>query len=51
MSELDDERRIDFLKNIKETQIIITCTQKLSIKNIEMSQYEVKEGKVFKKDS
>ena len=33
MSELDKERRENFLEDIKDTQIIITCTDELDIKN------------------
>ena len=33
MSELDEKRREHFLKNIKNTQIIITCTEKFDIEN------------------
>ena len=33
MSELDKERRENFLEDVKDTQIIITCTDKLDLKN------------------
>ncbi len=33
MSELDKVRRENFLEDVKDTQIIITCTDKLEIKN------------------
>lgn len=33
MSELDKERRENFLEDVKDTQIIITCTDKLEIIN------------------
>ena len=33
MSELDKERRENFLEDVKDTQIIITCTDKLELKN------------------
>jgi len=33
MSELDKNRRENFLKNIKENQVIITCTDKIKIGN------------------
>ena len=48
MSELDENRRKQFLKNIKNTQIIITCTEKFNIENNNFLIYNVKEGKVFK---
>ncbi len=31
MSELDEFRRMNFLENIEDTQVIITCTQKIEI--------------------
>ncbi len=31
MSELDEKRRTSFLENIKDTQVIITCTDKMQI--------------------
>ena len=48
MSELDEKRKNNFLKNMKNMQIIITCTEKINIKNIKMKQYNVKEGNVLK---
>lgn len=33
MSELDKERREKFLEDVKETQVIITCTDKLELNN------------------
>ena len=50
MSELDEERRLNFLKNIENTQIIITCTDDINIEGVEINKYEVKEGKVFEKN-
>ena len=47
MSELDESRRKHFLKNIKDTQIIITCTEKFDIENKNVLIYNVKDGKVF----
>ena len=49
MSELDNQRRKNFLKNIKDTQIIITCTEDIPIENLKINRYEVNEGKVFSK--
>ena len=47
MSELDKERRNNFLKKIKNTQVIITCTEKLDIEIKNNLVYNVKSGKVF----
>ena len=43
MSELDNKRINNFLQNIKDTQVIITCTEKLN--------FEGKENKYFKVES
>ena len=48
MSELDSQRRMNFLKNIKDTQIIITCTDDIEIENVNISKYQVKEGNIIK---
>ena len=50
MSELDEERRLNFLKNIENTQIIITCTDDINIENVEINKYEVKEGSIYEKN-
>ena len=47
MSELDKKRKNNFFNSIKEMQVIITCTEKIQIENIEMKQYKVKEGNVL----
>ena len=44
MSELDEKRRKNFLKNIRNTQIIITCTDKIEL---EENIYEIKNGKII----
>ncbi len=36
MSELDEKRRRSFLEKINDTQVIITCTDKMEIKNSKM---------------
>ena len=46
MSELDEKRRKSFLENIKNTQVIITCTDKIDIENLEYKIFNVKNGKV-----
>lgn len=50
MSELDENRRKQLLKNIENTQIIITCTEKFDIENNNFLIYNVKDGKVFKEN-
>ena len=50
MSELDENRRKNFLKNIKYTQIIITCTEKFNIENKKVLIYNVANGKIFKEE-
>ena len=50
MSELDNKRRENFLKNIKDTQIIITCTDDIIIKNININKYKVEEGRIYEKN-
>ena len=50
MSELDSERRLNFLKNIENTQIIITCTDDINIENININKHKVEEGKVIQKN-
>ena len=47
MSELDEKRRSNFLKNIGETQVIITCTDKINLENLNFNMYNVKSAKVI----
>lgn len=47
MSELDSKRRKNFIENIKNTQIIITCTEKLALENLNSFSYNVKSGKIY----
>ena len=47
MSELDEKRKNHFLEKIKDTQVIITCTDKINIENKKILIYNVKEGKVI----
>lgn len=44
MSELDEKRRTSFLENIKDTQVIITCTDKMEISDGQV--FYVKSGEV-----
>ena len=46
MSELDKIRRQNFLEDVKDTQIIITCTDKLELKNKNKKIFFVENGKV-----
>lgn len=48
MSELDNKRRTNFLKNISNTQILITCTEKFTIQNKMCITYNVNKGIVKK---
>ena len=47
MSELDSKRRKNFLDNIKNIQVIITCTEKLALENLEYFSYNVIDGNVI----
>ena len=46
MSELDIERRKNFLNNIKNTQVILTGTEKIDLPNLEYNLYNVKKGEI-----
>ena len=46
MSELDDKRIHKFLENIKQNQVIITCTDKIKLENTESNFYKVENGKI-----
>lgn len=48
MSELDEKRRRHFLEKIEDTQVIITCTDKIKLENKNILIYNVKDGKIFK---
>ena len=45
MSELDSKRRNNFLKYIEDTQVIITCTDKINNDNINKLYY-VEDGTI-----
>ena len=47
MSELDKERRESFLEDVKDTQIIITCTDKLELENECKKYFYIENGKVI----
>lgn len=44
MSELDSKRRNNFLKNIKDVQVIITCTDEIKENNISKKVFYVNNG-------
>ncbi len=46
MSELDDKRRKNFLDNIKDIQVIITCTEKITLENLKYFSYNVIDGNI-----
>ena len=48
MSELDENRRRNFLNNIKNTQVILTGTEKIDLPNLEYNLFNVKKGIIFK---
>ena len=50
MSELDNNRRKNLLKYMKDAQVIITCTEKLNIDSLNYLEYKVDNGKIFDKD-
>ena len=49
MSELDIKRRKNFLNNINNTQVIITCAEKIEFlkENVDYCLYQVKEGEII----
>jgi len=48
MSELDKERRINLLKEIKNAQIIITCTDNFNIENVRINKFFINNGEIQK---
>lgn len=49
MSELDEKRIKSFLEKIENTQVIITCTEKIEVENKKILIYNVEEG-IIKKE-
>lgn len=47
MSELDEQRKKNFLENIRNAQVIITCTEKIDIENLDFISYNIREGKIY----
>ncbi len=46
MSELDEVRRKNFLNNIKNTQVILTCTEKIDLPEVEYNLYNIRKGEI-----
>ena len=51
MSELDKKRVSGFIKNIKNNQVLITCTDKIRLDNMVYNLYEVRNAKIYKIDN
>ena len=47
MSELDEKRKKSFLENIKDMQVIITCTEKIGVEKLNYFSYNVSSGKII----
>lgn len=47
MSELDENRRKSFLENLNDSQVIITCTDKIEIEKDNLKNFYVENGKVY----
>ena len=47
MSELDENRRKSFLENLNDSQVIITCTDKIVIEKDNLKNFYVENGKVL----
>ncbi len=50
MSELDEKRRTNFLNNINDTQVLLTCTDKINLEKINFNLYNVQSGKINQKN-
>ena len=48
MSELDKKRINGFIKNIKNNQVIITCTEKLTLDNMVYNLFKIENAKIKK---
>ena len=46
MSELDEKRRTNFLEFIRDTQVLVTCTDKFVLAKNNFNLYNVKSGKI-----
>ena len=51
MSELDEKRRKHLLEKIENIQVIITCTDKMELEELDLGKdyqiYQVQEGKIL----
>ena len=47
MSELDEKRRNNFMENIRDTQVIITCTDKLLLNDVDGKLFKVSNGNII----
>lgn len=47
MSELDEKRRKNFIENIENNQVIITCTDKIDIEKMDCKLFNVNHGKII----
>ena len=47
MSELDEKRKKNFLENIENVQVIITCTEKFKTENINYTSFKVVNGEII----
>ena len=46
MSELDQKRIKGFIKNIKNNQVLVTCTEKINLDNMDYNLYKVEKGRI-----
>ena len=51
MSELDKKRIKGFLENIKENQVLITCTDKIDLEKVDYNLYYIDNAKITKIES
>ena len=45
-AKVDNKRRKNFLNNIKDIQVIITCTEKITLENLKYFSYNVIDGNI-----
>ena len=48
MSELDEKRIKGFIKNIKNNQVLITCTKRIEVKDMNCDFFEIIDAKIIK---